>query len=95
VFLSRDFEIEVVDHGLMGIFYRPVGVLSFFSMSMVLQLHMIQDADSAGKEKQEVFAIFDDTHFGDGPEAEAKRKVRNSRSVLALFRFFSFISCSS
>lgn len=44
-------------------------------MSMVLQLHMIQDADSDGKEKQEVFAIFDDTDFGNDEEAEQRRKV--------------------
>ncbi len=46
------------------------------SMSMVLQLHMIQDADGSPKESQEVFAIFDDTNFGDDAEAEQKRKVR-------------------
>jgi hypothetical protein len=46
-------------------------------MSMVLQLHMIQDADSDGKEKQEVFAIFDDTDFGNDEEAEQRRKVRD------------------
>ena len=68
-------------------------------MSMVLQLHMIQDADSDGKEKQEVFAIFDDTDFGNDEEAEQRRKVcddRTSRGCVSLFAlaffYFRFLS---
>jgi hypothetical protein len=45
------------------------------SMSMVLQLHMIQDADAEPKERQEAFLIFDDTDFGNDAEAEQRRKV--------------------
>jgi hypothetical protein len=44
-------------------------------MSMVLQLHMIQDADNSSKDRQEAFMIFDDTNFGDDEEAEQKRRV--------------------
>jgi hypothetical protein len=44
------------------------------SMSMVLQLHMIQDADAEPKERQEAFLIFDDTDFGNDAEAEQRRK---------------------
>jgi hypothetical protein len=45
------------------------------SMSMVLQLHMIQDADNPDREVQDAFMVFDDIQFDSPEEADQKRRV--------------------
>ena len=66
-------------------------------MSMVLQLHMIQDADTSNKDKQESFLIFDDTNFGDDEEAELKRKVCliPVRQIYFCVKLITFMFCSA